>query len=48
MVMWDYIFDSPFAGTDDVVARGVRYAADNGAKVINLSIGREDGGPPPW
>jgi serine protease len=42
---WDYIFDSPAAGTDDVVARGVRYAADNGAKVINLSIGREDGGP---
>jgi len=43
--VWDYIFDSPFVGTDDVVARGVRYAADNGAKVINLSIGREDGGP---
>jgi serine protease len=42
---WDYIFDSPFAGTDDVVARGLRYAADNGANVINLSIGREDGGP---
>ncbi len=42
---WDYIFNSPFSGTDDVVARGVRYAADNGAKVINLSIGREDGGP---
>ena len=43
--LWDEIFDSPFAGTDDVVARGVRYAADNGAKVINLSIGREEGGP---
>jgi len=43
--VWDYVFDSPFAGTDDVVARGVRYAADNGANVINLSIGREDGGP---
>ena len=42
--VWDDVFDSPFAGTDDVVARGIRYAADNGAKVINLSIGRSDGG----
>ena len=42
---WDDIFGSPFVGTDDVVARGVRYAADNGAKVINMSIGREEGGP---
>jgi serine protease len=43
--LWDEIFGSPFEGTDDVVARGVRYAADNGAKVLNMSIGREDGGP---
>lgn len=43
--VWDFIFDSPFGGTDDVVARGVRYAADNGAKVINMSIGRTSGGP---
>ena len=41
---WDDIFDSPFVGTDDVVARGMRYAVDNGAKVINMSIGRT--GPP--
>jgi serine protease len=43
---WDFIFDSPFIGTDDTVARGIRYAADNGAKVINLSLGRT-GGPAP-
>jgi serine protease len=41
---WDDIFGSPNSGTDDIVARGVRYAADNGAKVLNLSIGRT--GPP--
>src|SRR2546427_1620940 len=41
---WDDIFGSPNQGTDDVVARGIRYAADNGAKVLNMSIGRT--GPP--
>lgn len=45
--LWDAIFGSPNAGTDDVVARGIRYAADNGAKVINMSIGRTEGGPAP-
>ena len=44
---WDFIFDSPFFGTDDTVARGIRYAADNGAKVINLSLGRDDDAPAP-
>ena len=43
--VWDDIFDSPNVGTDDVVARAIRYAADNGAKVINMSLGRS-GGPP--
>jgi serine protease len=42
--LWDLIFGAPTRGTDDVVARGVRYAVDNGAKVLNMSIGRS--GPP--
>lgn len=41
---WDDIFGSPNQGTDDVVAQGIRYAADNGAKILNMSIGRT--GPP--
>jgi serine protease len=41
---WDDVLGSPFGGTDDVVARGVRYAVDNGARVLNMSIGRT--GPP--
>ena len=41
---WDELFGSPYFATDDVVARGIRYAADRGAKVLNMSIGRS--GPP--
>jgi serine protease len=43
---WDEIFGAPGEGTDETVARGLRYAADNGAKVINMSIGRT-GSPAP-
>src|SRR5262249_21620055 len=40
---WDFVFGTPPArcGSDDQVAQAIRYAADNGAKVINMSIGRD-------
>jgi len=43
---WDVKFGSaPFeGGSDDDVARGLHYAADNGAKIINMSLGSS--GPP--
>ncbi|HUK36793.1 MAG TPA: S8 family serine peptidase [Vicinamibacterales bacterium] len=41
---WDGIFGAADLGSDSTVARGIQYAADNGAKVINMSIGRS--GPP--
>jgi serine protease len=37
---WDVIFDNQVFGSDDLVARGIRYAVDNGANVLNMSIGR--------
>jgi serine protease len=41
---WDLLFAgitniSNTGGSDDDVARGIRYAADNGAKIINMSLG---------
>jgi serine protease len=42
--VWDFLFGAPHEGDDEDVARGIRYAADNGAKIINMSIGRT--GPP--
>ncbi len=44
---WDFIFGAPGDSTDDTLARGIRYAADNGARVINMSLGREEGGSAP-
>lgn len=39
--VWDVLFGGApdIGGSDDQVAQGVRYAADNGAKVINMSLG---------
>jgi serine protease len=42
--VWDQVLGAPNRGTDDLVARAIRYAADNGAHVINMSLGRT--GPP--
>jgi serine protease len=42
---WDVVFGAPNQPTDDIVARGIRYAADHGAHVINMSFGRTEGGP---
>src|SRR3954467_1036253 len=41
---WDLLFAgftdiSNTGGSDDDVARGIRYAADNGSKIINMSLG---------
>jgi serine protease len=36
---WDELFGAPNGGTTDVLARAIRYAADHGANVINMSLG---------
>jgi serine protease len=36
---WDTTLGAPFPYGTSVVARGIRYAADNGARVINMSLG---------
>ncbi len=45
--IWDIIFGAPSPGfSDDQTARAIRYAADNGAQVMNMSFGRR-GAPAP-
>jgi serine protease len=40
---WDVLFGTPISrcSSDDNVAQAIRYAADNGARIINMSIGRD-------
>jgi serine protease len=36
---WDAILDAPYPYGSSTVARAIRFAADNGAQVINMSLG---------
>jgi serine protease len=36
---WDEVFEAPYPYGASTVARAIRYAADNGAHIINMSIG---------
>jgi serine protease len=43
---WDEAMGAPNVGTESVVAEAIRYAADHGAKVINMSFGFDGDVPP--
>jgi serine protease len=43
---WDEIFGAPNGGTDSTVAQGIVYAVDNGARVLNMSLGRDGASSP--
>src|SRR4029450_6397330 len=40
--VWDEELGAPNFGSESVIAAAIHYAADNGAKVINMSLGFDD------
>ena len=40
---WDAVLGAPNVGTSATIAQAIRFAADNGARVVNLSVGGSGG-----